>query len=192
MEKVFKIMRESETVVVSAQELIPLVGQRAENLYDAKKICCSEAVVLTLNETFDGGLSREMAVQIGAGFCGGMGGAGCSCGALTGAEMALGLFLAPSLPEGLAQKKFRVVSKELHDRFKEQYAATCCRKLLKLGKEKKGVSCKELTRGGAELVAELVLVHRPELAGKGDTEFLRQRDSKMWQLVMRLFGRKKV
>ncbi|MDH3359361.1 MAG: C-GCAxxG-C-C family protein [Desulfobulbaceae bacterium] len=183
-------MKDSEMVNESAQELITQIGLRAENLYDAKKICCSEAVLLTLNETFDGGLSQEMALQLGAGLCGGMG-SGCSCGALTGAELALGLFLAPNLPEGLKQKKFRAVSKELHDSFKERYTATCCRKLLKLGKEKQGPSCKELTRGGAELVAGLILDHRPELAGKRNTDFLHQRDSKLVQFVKRLFGRNK-
>ena len=184
-------MKENKVEELSVRELTSMVGERAENLYDAKKICCAEAVLLTLNETFAGGLPPEMAIRLGAGFCGGMGGAGCSCGALTGAEMALGLFLAPSLPEGLPQKQFRAVSKELHDRFKERYTATCCRKLLKLGKEKQGASCKELTRGGGELVTELILSHRPELAGRGDTEFLRHRDSKLWQMVRRLFGGKK-
>ena len=121
MGEVEKIMKESKTEVPQVQEQITLVGQRAENLYDAKKICCAEAVLLTLNETFDGGLSPEMAVRLGAGFCGGMGGAGCACGSLTGAEMTLGLFLAPNLPEGLSERKFRSVSKELHDRFKERY-----------------------------------------------------------------------
>lgn len=185
-------MSDVTEITPQIRELIEQAGERAENLYDAKKICCSEAVIVTLNGAFGGGLTSEMAVRVGAGFCGGMGGAGCSCGALTGAEMALGLFLAPNLPEGLKQKKFRAVSKELHDRFKESYSATCCRKLLKLGKEKKGASCKELTRGGAELVTELVLAHRPELADRVDMEFLRQRDSKVTQAVKRLFGSNKV
>ena len=185
------MMKEQKTVSSQMQELITLAGERAENLYGAKKICCAEAVLLTLNETFAGGLAPEMAVRLGAGFCGGMGGAGCSCGALTGAEMALGLFLAPNLPQGLKERKFRAVSKELHDRFKERYSATCCRTLLQRGKEKQGVSCKELTKGGAELVTELVLAHRPELAGRGDLEFLRCRDSKLVQMVKRLFRSKK-
>ncbi|MDH4321285.1 MAG: C-GCAxxG-C-C family protein [Desulfobulbaceae bacterium] len=184
-------MKEQKADATRHQELIALAGERAKNLYDAKKICCAEAVLLTLNDAFGGGLAPEMAVRLGAGFCGGMGGAGCACGSLTGAEMALGLFLAPNLAEGLAEKKFRETSKELHDRFKERYSATCCRKLLQRGKEKQGASCKELTRGGAEIVTELILAHRPELAGKGDMEFLRQRDSKLLQLVKRLFGRKK-
>lgn len=180
-------MTDTEAVTPQIRELIVQAGERAENLYDAKKICCAEAVLLTLNDAFGGGLAPEMAVRLGSGLCGGMGGAGCSCGALTGAEMALGLFLGPNLDMGLREKKFRAVSKELHDRFKERYSATCCRKLLQLGKKKKGASCKELTRGGAELVTELVLTHRPELAGKGDLEFLGRRDSKLAQMVRRLF-----
>lgn len=184
-------MSDMDAVSQQIRELITQAGERAENLYDAKKICCAEAVLLTLNDAFDGGLSPEMAVRLGSGLCGGMGGAGCSCGALTGAEMALGLFLGPNLAEGLREKKFRAVSKELHDRFKERYSATCCRKLLQLGKKKQGASCKELTRGGAELVTELVLTHRPELAEKGDLEFLGRRDSKFANLLKRVFGSKR-
>jgi len=185
-------MSDTDAVAPQIRELIVQAGERAENLYDAKKICCTEAVLLTLNEAFGGGLSPEMAVRLGAGFCGGMGGTDCSCGSLTGAEMALGLFLAPSLDEGLRERKFRAVSKELHDRFKERYAATCCRELLQFGKKKQGASCKDLTRGGAEIVTELLLAHRPGLAEEGDLEFLRRRDSKLVQLVKRLFGGKKV
>ena len=164
-------------------------GERAANMYGAKRGCCAEAVIATLNETLGGGLSMELAQRLGAGFCGGMGGAGCVCGALAGAQVVLGLFLGPGLAQGLKEKEFRAAAKLLHDRFKERAGATCCRVLLKQGKEKKGVSCRELTGMGAELVAELLLAHRPELAGGVNREFLAGRDSRVVGMVKRLLGK---
>ena len=76
-------------------EIVLLVKQRAENLFTNLRLCCSEALLLVLNHGFNGGLSSEQAKQLGAGFCGGMGEAGCTCGALSGAIMGLGLLVGP-------------------------------------------------------------------------------------------------
>ena len=75
-------------------EIIELARQRAENLFTNHRFCCSEALLLVLNHGFNGGLSSEQAAQLGSGFCGGMGEAGCTCGALSGAVMGLGLLIA--------------------------------------------------------------------------------------------------
>ncbi len=170
------------------RELAWKVKERTENLYEARKICCAEAVIATLNETFGGGLPYELAVRLGSGFCHGMGGAGCSCGALTGAEVVLGLFMGPTADGGMKKKEFGAVAKEMHDRFKERNVATCCRILCKRRKEKKGPSCQELTGCGAELVTELLLAHRPELAERVNNDFLVARDSKVAGMVKKMLG----
>jgi hypothetical protein len=54
-------------------------------------------LLLMLNNGFNGGLSSQQMKQLGAGFCGGMGEAGCACGALSGAIMGLGLLVAPPM-----------------------------------------------------------------------------------------------
>jgi hypothetical protein len=54
-------------------QIIELVRQRAENLYKNQKLCCSEALLLVLNHSFNGGLLSEQAKQLGAGFCSGIG-----------------------------------------------------------------------------------------------------------------------
>lgn len=177
---------EKETGVA---ELISLAGARAVNIFEARGYCCAEAVIAMMNEGFGGGLPPELAAQLGSGFCHGMGGAGCTCGALGGAEIALGLFLGPRQAHGMKSKAFEKVAKEMHDRFKERFSATCCRVLLKRRKEKQGASCKELTQGGAELAASLLLANRPELAGRANREFLATRESKVGAMAKKLLGR---
>jgi len=168
--------------------IVDLVGQRAANIYTARSYCCSEAVIVVINQGFRGDLSPEMAVRLGSGFCHGMGGAGCACGALAGAEVALSLFLGPRQPGGMKGKEFEKVAKEMHDRFRARFSATCCRVLLKRRKEKNGATCKELTVGGAEIAAGLMLEQRPELAAKADLDFLAVRESKLGTLAKKLLG----
>lgn len=169
--------------------IIELVGQRAANIFSARGYCCSETVLVVLNQGFRGDLSSEMAVRLGSGFCHGMGGAGCTCGSLAGAEVAISLFLGPRQPGGMKSKEFEPVAKEMHDRFRARFAATCCRVLLRRRKEKNGATCKELTVGGAEIAAELILAQRPELATKVDLDFLAIRESKLGVLGRKLLGR---
>ncbi|MCG2822945.1 MAG: C-GCAxxG-C-C family protein [Desulfobulbaceae bacterium] len=178
---------------MSNQENIPriieLVGQRAANIFTARGYCCSETVIVVINQAFRGDLSPEMAVRLGSGFCHGMGGAGCTCGSLAGAEVAISLFLGPRQDGGMKSKEFEKVAKEMHDCFRNRFAATCCRVLLKRRKEKNGATCKELTVGGAEIAAGLLLAQRPGLAATADLEFLALRESKLGTLAKKLLGR---
>ena len=169
--------------------LVDLVGQRAANIFTARGYCCSETVIVVINQGFRGDLSPEMAVRLGSGFCHGMGGAGCTCGSLAGAEVAISLFLGPRQPGGMKSKEFEKVAKEMHDRFRARFSATCCRVLLRRRKEKGGATCKELTVGGAEIAAQLILEQRPELAAKADLDFLTTRESKVGVLAKKLLGR---
>lgn len=160
------------TEITDAGEIVRLCGLRAENIFSVRGYCCAEAVIVALNGVFRGGLA-ETAAALGSGFCHGMGGAGCSCGALVGAEAGLGLLLGPRREGGLEKKKFQQqLARPMHDRFKQRYAATCCRVLLKNRKDKGKAGCAELTRGGAELAAQLLLEQRPHLAQNLDRDFL--------------------
>lgn len=177
------------TLTPQQQEIVRLAGERAMNIFDARGYCCAEAVLCVLNQGFGGDLTPEMAVRLGSGFCHGMGGAGCTCGSLAGAEVGLSLLLGPRQPGGMKKKEFEAVAKAMHDRFKERFSATCCRILLKRRKEKKGASCKELTGGGAEIAAALLLAIKPELESRVDFDFLRARESKVAGLAKRLLGK---
>ncbi len=170
-------------------QIVELVGQRAANIFTARGYCCSETVIVVINQGFRGDLSPELALRLGSGFCHGMGGAGCTCGALAGGEVAISLFLGPRQPGGMKSKEFEAVAKEMHDRFRARFSATCCRVLLRRRKEKGGATCKELTVGGVEIAAGLILEQRPELAGLADLDFLGLRESKLGVLGRKLLGR---
>ena len=170
-------------------QIVALVGERAANIFTARGYCCSETVIAVINQGFRGDLSPELALRLGSGFCHGMGGAGCTCGSLAGGEVAISLFLGPRQPGGMKTKEFEKVAKEMHDRFRARFSATCCRVLLKRRKEKNGATCKELTVGGAEIAAGLILEQRPELAPKVDLDFLGFRESKVGILAKKLLGR---
>ncbi|WP_320174040.1 C-GCAxxG-C-C family protein [Maridesulfovibrio sp.] len=101
-------------------------GRNARELYGSDAMCCSEAVLWTINHEFGGGLSKEMAIALSKGFCGGIGDAGCICGALSGAVMGLSLILCNGpLPAG--EDQVRSLSKELHDSFMAEHGSVCCR-----------------------------------------------------------------
>lgn len=177
----FHFLRKKSAGNDRIQEICRLAGERAENVYTARGLCCSEAVILVINQAFGGGLSPEIAVRLGSGFCHGMGAAGCTCGALAGAQIILGLFLSPHQPGGLKKKDFeKAVSRAMHDFFRERFQATCCRVLTKRRKEDRenAASCAILTAGGAALAAELLLRSRPELIETADLEYLRTREVK--------------
>ena len=162
--------------------IIDLIRQKAENLYEAHRLCCSESLLLVLNHGFNGGLTTEQAKQLGAGFCGGMGEAGCTCGALSGAIMALGLLLGPHAKNSMSKKNFRLVTRKMHDRFHERFSSTCCRVLIKpFDNNKKGRSkfCGRLTGTAAAIAAELLLETRPDLAQRVQADYLTGRDTKI-------------
>ena len=189
--KFFNIKRKkpSATPVANHDELADLVGKRVGNVYDVHKICCAEAVILVLNQGFGGDFSPEVATNLGSGFCHGMGGAECVCGALAGGELALSIFLGPRLEVGMKKKEFDKVARAMHDRFVERFQDSGCGNLLKLKKEKQGASCKELTQGAAEICVELLLEQRPELALKADMEYLRTVESKVKAMAKKLLGK---
>jgi C_GCAxxG_C_C family probable redox protein len=179
----------SINTALPAQDIITLVQQRAVNLFENRKLCCSEALLLVLNHGFNGGLSSEQAIQLGAGFCGGIGGAGCTCGALSGAVMGLGLLAGPHASNGIGKKNFRLLAGEMHDRFHRRFSSTCCRVLIKeFEQDRKGRTkfCTDLTGTTAAIAVELLLEARPDLALQVQDDYLAQRDSKIAGLFKKL------
>lgn len=163
----------------SLEEIVALVVERVDNCYDKHDLCCSEAISYVLSQAFAGGLSGRDAVQLGAGYCHGIGGAGCSCGALTGSVAMLSYYLGPHSPDGLKKKQFRRCIREMHDHFKERFHSTCCRilsKKVKGNQEVRRVSCQQLTGGGAEIATHLLLTAKPELMDSIDLQFLQSRE----------------
>ncbi|MBG0778258.1 MAG: C_GCAxxG_C_C family protein [Desulfovibrionaceae bacterium] len=140
-------------------------GERARTLYGARTHPCSGAVLAALNQELDGGLSEEQAASLAAGFGHAMGGSGCLCGAISGAVLGLGLFLAPQ--GGTAVRK---ASARLHETFRAVNGSTCCRVLCKRAPDKdaRRARCAVLSAGAAEAAARIILETRPDLTHGAD------------------------
>lgn len=164
-----KIMSTNETHIgtmqTSRQDLPPhyaiiadKVAKRAANLFDTKQLLCAEAIMRAVVEVFGGPLTPEQAAQIGTPFCMGIGGAGCTCGALSGAVASIGIYLGRK--EGANGAPCRDYGKQLHDAFKSRHKSTCCRILTRnLDAKTHFAQCLSLTEEGARMAAELLLMH---------------------------------
>ena len=91
---------------------------------------CSQSVCAAFAEQF--GLERELALKVSAGFGGGMGRMAQTCGAVSGAFMALGLKYGSADPGDKVSKentytKVRVFA----EKFTERQGSVLCRDLLK-------------------------------------------------------------
>ncbi len=146
--------------------LIMGIRARAENLYLTRQMLCAEAILSALNQGLGGGLTEDQAVAIAAPFCIGLGESGCLCGALGGAQAAVGLLLGKDHTYR-RRGEIRAATRRLHDQFKAAHGSACCRALTRKVKHDKAAhfrQCAELTADGAEMAARLILERRPELA----------------------------
>jgi C_GCAxxG_C_C family probable redox protein len=120
------------------------VAAEAEKFYRSGKMHCAEAVLAAVKNEFASALPDDV-VRLAAGFGGGSG-AGCICGAVSGGTMALGLVVQGD------KKAVAALTRELHEWFKKEYGATCCKILTAHGKK----GCVNLTSTVAGKVAQLL------------------------------------
>jgi C_GCAxxG_C_C family probable redox protein len=99
--------------------------QQATALFKSGMNCC-QAVLMAFAQEY--GLSREDAMRIGSGFGGGMGRMGETCGALTGAFMAIGL--AHPRPNRDSAEPSAHLVQNLAWQFCKRHGSTSCRQLL--------------------------------------------------------------
>jgi C_GCAxxG_C_C family probable redox protein len=168
--------------------ILELVHGKAENLYLARRMLCAEAVLVTLNGAFGGGLTETQAVSLAAPFCVGIGGSGCVCGALSGGVLALGLFLGDN-GSRRNRSRLRGGSAALHARFMETFGAVCCRELTKMirkDRKRHFLQCAAMTADTAVMATEVLLAAAPKLLLQADREFLSKRDTKAGGLAKSL------
>ncbi len=127
---------------------------------------CSQAMLAVYGPQF--GLERETALKIAAGFGGGMGCMGDTCGALTGAFMVIGLKHGPIDPADKESKlKTYALIRQAAEMFEKRTGALNCRDLLGFdpstpeGKEqaaKEGAFeiCADLIKYAAEILEEML------------------------------------
>ena len=130
----------------------------AESYYRDGDFYCSESIVKTIKDEFGLPISDDV-VAMASGFPVGIGGSGCTCGAVAGGIMALGLFFGRSQPQDKRVDTTMALSKELHDIFRERHKSICCRVLTKgmtLGSPEHIEQCIYLTGEVAEEVAKII------------------------------------
>ena len=90
---------------------------------------CSQSVLSAFAERL--GMSREEAMKVAAGFGGGIGRMGLTCGAVTGAIMAIGLKTGATRGDDLKSKQrtYEVVQKFM-TKFRERQPSLACRELI--------------------------------------------------------------
>lgn len=131
----------------------------AENYYRNGDFYCSEAILKTIKDEFGLSISDDI-VAMASGFPVGIGGSGCTCGAVSGGIMALGLFFGRTEAKDLKVNKAMALSKELHDIFKGNHRSLCCRVLTKdmeLGSPKHMKQCISFTGEVAEETAKIII-----------------------------------
>ncbi|MFZ1935784.1 MAG: C-GCAxxG-C-C family protein [Thermoguttaceae bacterium] len=89
---------------------------------------CSQAILSAYAEHF--GLDEETAMKVAAGFGGGMGRMGRTCGAVTGAFMVLGLRFGRSSPDQATKERVYAHIQEFADRFNARNGSLTCKGLL--------------------------------------------------------------
>lgn len=130
----------------------------AENYYRDGDFYCSESIVKTIKDEFELPISDDI-VKMASGFPVGMGGSGCTCGAVVGGIMAIGLFFGRDQPKDAIVNKTMTLSKELHDNFRDRHKYLCCRVLTKgmtLGSPKHMEQCIYFTGEVAEEAAKII------------------------------------
>ncbi len=138
------------------------VRATAEKYYRDGDFYCSEAVVKTIRDAF--GLEfDDSVIAVASGFPVGIGGSGCTCGAVIGGVMALGMVFGRTQAKDERVNKAMALSKELHDQFRANHKSLCCRVLTKnltLGTPEHLEQCISLTGEVAEAVARIIVRER--------------------------------
>ena len=128
---------------------------------------CSQAVFSAYAERFD--LDRETALRISSTFGGGMGRMAHTCGAVTGALMALGLkYGATDAADKETKERAYALVKEFAEKFEFRNGSITCKDLigcdistpegLKIAREQELFSkiCPKLVKDAAEIVEEML------------------------------------
>ena len=134
------------------------VRETAEEYYRKGDYYCSEAVVKTIKDTFELDFSDEV-IKMASGFPVGIGGSGCTCGAVSGGVMALGMVFGRSDAKDPKVMKTMKLSAELHERFRQKRKFVCCKILTKgmdFGKKEHLEQCIAITGEVSEIVADII------------------------------------
>jgi len=162
------------------EEMVGQIRQRARKNFSLG-YNCAECVFEAVISLVDTGLPPEVR-KVATGFGGGMGLFGDTCGAVSGAVLAVSAVHGRSdLPEGEGKEVAKKAAEQLYgkpglyrlfnqipNRIKEKYGYTLCRDLTAKWKEtwlcrEHALSCRELITDAAGIAAELILSDKTEI-----------------------------
>lgn len=149
----------TETFPAEAEELTGRLFR--ENLHN-----CAEAVLGGVLQAAGQDCPLEVR-RLASAFGRGMGGAGCACGALVGGQMAIGACFGRVSESGSVPEACQEAALQLHNRFKKENGATCCRILhkgLPFGTDEQFNSCCQRSRKTAVITAQLIAKTAAKLA----------------------------
>ena len=126
-------------------------GQYFKNGYN-----CSESIVRAGADLLEIKLD-EQTLRTATGFGGGIGHAGCVCGALAASVMVIGLLKGRTSADESRVEAYNL-SGEFHQRFQEKFGATCCRVLNQHEFETRDhlVTCVKITGNTMALLADFL------------------------------------
>jgi C_GCAxxG_C_C family probable redox protein len=130
----------------------------AEAYYRNGDYYCSEAIIASIREHIAPEMPLE-AIAMGSGFPVGIGGAQCTCGALSGGVVVIGYFFGRTAPKDKKVAKAMALAKELHDYFQKEHEVLCCSILTKgmdLGSPRHMEQCIAFTGEMAAKTAEII------------------------------------
>ncbi|MBE5901637.1 MAG: C_GCAxxG_C_C family protein [Lachnospiraceae bacterium] len=127
---------------------------------------CSEAVIHAIRKALELDIP-DCAIAMSSGIPWGFGGAGCICGAVAGGAMCIGFVYGRTTPGDPRNLRCFELTNELHDRFKEEFGAVCCRILTrgyeKMSPERKA-HCIKMVKFAVVTVAEILIrEHKKDL-----------------------------
>lgn len=135
------------------------IRKNAEGYYRSGQFFCSEAIVKAINDGFGLGYPDSI-IRLASGFPIGIGGSGCSCGAVTGGVMALGMVFGRDQPRDPRVDRCLALCRELHTFFIRQHSCLCCRTLthgMVLKSPEHMQQCVSFTGEVAEEVSKIIL-----------------------------------
>lgn len=131
----------------------------AEEYYRSGDFYCSEAIVKVIKDEFELEISDDV-IAAASGFPVGIGGSGCSCGAVSGGIMSLGLFFGRTKAKDEKVNHTMALANELHEYFRNQHKTLCCRALtdgMELGSPIHMEQCIAYTGEVAEETSRIIL-----------------------------------
>jgi len=118
---------------------------------------CAESVFLAFRDLAAPGLDTGL-VKMFTGLGGGLGHAGCICGALNASALSIGLLKGRTSADGDRYSCYNLTS-EFHDLFKERFGGTCCRALNRYSFDSKEhiKNCLKITGNTGKLLMEFLM-----------------------------------